>query len=191
MIGALNGICVVLFQHIVMFEKCLTYMDEIKSMFSRIVLIQFLNIGCVLIFADFNLGYASSDLGIPILVGKYTDFDTKWYYDVGAKISMAMVSNSVAPFAGKVFEPLIVAILRWLDRDFKKHLRKKTNVEEAKMEEEMKKKEEERQRAKQGGPKKEEPAEEEPPADQDEEGQDEMPPANPDDDVGPDEVETK
>lgn len=44
---------------------------------------------------------------------------------------MAMVSNSIAPFAAKLFEPILVPLLRWaLDRCFKKHLRKKTNIEE-------------------------------------------------------------
>ena len=106
----------------------------------------------MLLIADFNLGAsAREEMSIPILVGKYRDFDTKWYYDIGAKISMAMVSNSIAPFAGKVFQPLIMASLRCvLDRDFKKHLRKRTNIEEEKIAAEKKKKEEERKRIKAG-----------------------------------------
>lgn len=54
---------------------------------------------------------------------------------------MAMVSNSIAPFAAKLFEPILVPVLRWvLDRCFKKHLKKKTNIEEEikKMEEQHK-----------------------------------------------------
>ena len=39
MIGAINGICVALFEHIVILEKCLTYMDEIKAQFNRITMI--------------------------------------------------------------------------------------------------------------------------------------------------------
>ena len=39
MIGMLNSICVALFEHIVMFEKCGTLMDEIKAQFSRIVMV--------------------------------------------------------------------------------------------------------------------------------------------------------
>jgi len=94
-------------------------------------MVQFLNIACVLIFADFNLGQVSEG-GISILMGNHRDFDTPWYYDVGAKITMAMVSNSIAPYFAKLFEIILVPVLRWvLDRDFKMHLRKKTNIEEA------------------------------------------------------------
>ena len=101
-------------------------------------MIQFLNIACVLIFADFSLGYASESTGFKVLMGKYRDFDTKWYYDVGAKISMAMISNSIAPFCAKLFEPILLIALRFLDRGFEKHLRKITNIEEKKAEEERK-----------------------------------------------------
>lgn len=141
MIGLINTICVVLFEIIVIFEKCLTFETETKAQFNRMVTIQYMNIALVLIFADFSLGYAKQGTGFAILQGNYKDFDTNWYKDVGAKITMAMVSNSIAPFFAKLFEPILVPVLRWvLDRCFKKHLRKKTNVEEEikKMEEQHK-----------------------------------------------------
>lgn len=93
---------------------------------------QYLNIALVFIFADFGFGLEYSPGAFPILVGKYRDFDTKWYYDVGAKISFAMVTNSFASFFGKLFEPLIQMAIRWLDRGFKKHLRMVTNIMEEK-----------------------------------------------------------
>lgn len=90
-----------------------------------------MNIALVLIFADFSLGYAKEGSGFAILQGNYKDFDTAWYKDVGAKITMAMVSNSIAPFAAKLFEPILVPLLRCiLDRGREKHLRKKTNIDE-------------------------------------------------------------
>jgi len=55
----------------------------------------------VLLFADFNLGTVSES-GIPILAGRYRDFDTDWYFGVGAKICFAMISNSIAPFFGEL-----------------------------------------------------------------------------------------
>ena len=71
--------------------------------------------------------------GLPpgVLAGKYRDFDTDWFNDVGAKIAIAMIANSVAPHAGKAAEPFVQKILlRYiLDRCCKKHLRKKSNVE--------------------------------------------------------------
>jgi hypothetical protein len=119
-----------------------------------------MNIALVLLFADFSLGQASEG-GISVLMGKYKDFDTSWYYDVGAKITMAMVSNSIAPYASKLFEPILVPILRFvLDRCFKMHLRKKTNIEEemkkahlqyeADLKEERKKKREARKNGQKG-----------------------------------------
>lgn len=93
-----------------------------------------MNIAAVLLFADFSLGSVnvSEEVGIPvlsmILAGRYRDFDTIWYFKVGAKISFAMISNSIAPFFGELFQPILKAVLRWLSRNFKKHLRKKTNV---------------------------------------------------------------
>jgi hypothetical protein len=138
MIGVINGICCAIFESIVVLEKCMTLENEIKAQFNRIVTIQYMNIALVLIFADFSLGYAKTGSGFAVLQGNYKDFDTSWYKDVGAKITMAMVSNSIAPFGAKLFEPILVPVLRWvLDRCFKKHLKKKTNIDEAikKMEE--------------------------------------------------------
>jgi hypothetical protein len=44
-----------------------------------------------------------------------------------------MVTNSTSPFFGKLFEPLVMGLLRCiLDRNMKKHLRKLTNWEEEK-----------------------------------------------------------
>jgi len=63
-------------------------------------------------------------------VGKHQDFDTGWYYDIGAKITMAMISNSIAPVIGPTVEPLVKKLLRHiLDRCFKKHLLKLNNLE--------------------------------------------------------------
>ena len=66
-------------------------------------------------------------------MGKYRDFDTPWFYDVGAKITVAMISNTVAPHFAKLFEPLIHRLLLrwWCDRCCKKHLRKRSNIDGA------------------------------------------------------------
>lgn len=70
-------------------------------------------------------------MGVPFLAGKYRDFDTNWYYDVGAKISVAMISNSIiGPFGSQIAKPIVLIFLkRWfLDRCFKRHLRKLHNL---------------------------------------------------------------
>jgi len=58
MISILNVICVMVFEKIVVFEKCRTFMEETTAQFSRIVMVQYMNIALVLIFADFSLGYS-------------------------------------------------------------------------------------------------------------------------------------
>lgn len=131
MIGILNAVCVAVFELVpVMFEGCLTYQAQTRAQFSRIVIIQFMFIACVLLFADFSLG-ESKTTGFPILQGNYRDFDTGWYFAVGSKISFAMISNSIAPFFGELAQPLVVPAMRYVSRSFKKHLLKETNVLEA------------------------------------------------------------
>ena len=77
------------------------------NIFQRIFVIQFLNLAVLFLISDFSVGFNKESLPVPILVGKYTDFDTGWYYDVGAKITMAMVSNSIAPFGKTIAEPFV------------------------------------------------------------------------------------
>jgi hypothetical protein len=133
LIGAINGIVCALFEVLAPLEKCLTWPGENMSTFKRIVLVQFLNLGAVFIFSDFSLGLARDATGLPpgVLAGKYRDFDTDWFTDIGAKVTMAMISNSVAPHAGKAAEPFVQKLLlRYvLDRCCKKHLRKRSNLE--------------------------------------------------------------
>ena len=103
MIGLLNAICVAIFEQVpVLFEGCLTYQEQTMAQFERIVIVQYLNIAAVLLFADFSLGTVTAG-GVPILAGRYRDFDTIWYFKVGAKISFAMITNSIAPFFGELF----------------------------------------------------------------------------------------
>ena len=83
--------------------------------------------------SNFSLGFSREQFPLPILVGKYRDFDTLWYFDDGAKVVMVMLSNTYGPFIGKLLEPVIAKVLAHiLDRCFKKHLKKKTNIEEEK-----------------------------------------------------------
>jgi len=80
---------------------------------------------------DFNLGYASESTGIGLLQGNYRDFDTNWYFNVGAKITMAMLSNSLSPIFSKMADPIVNGLLRCiLDRGCNKHLLKLRNLPE-------------------------------------------------------------
>ena len=67
-----------------------------------------------------------------MLMGKYKDFDTGWYQDVGVKITIVMLSQSFGTFGGRLFEPIKHIGMRMWDRykgGCKWHLRKKTNIE--------------------------------------------------------------
>lgn len=79
MIAIINVICVVIFELIVCFEKYQTYEEQTIAQYSRITIIQVLNIAFILLLAEFNLGRPEIGWGLPVLVGKYKDFDTAWY----------------------------------------------------------------------------------------------------------------
>ena len=132
LIGIVNTVVVAIFELIAPLEKCLTWPGEDAGTFKRIVLVQFLNLGAVFLLTEFTLGYAEDEFPLPILRGRYRDFDTDWFQAVAAKVTLAMISNSVAPHAGKAAEPFVQKlIIRWfLDRCCKKHLRKISNIEE-------------------------------------------------------------
>lgn len=76
MISLINGICVFLFEAMAPLEKCLSIPTETKATFNKIVIVQFLNIACILLFADFHVGKQTKDKVIELLKGNYNDFDT-------------------------------------------------------------------------------------------------------------------
>jgi len=49
-----------------------------------------------------------------------------------------MLTNSIAPFGGRLFHPVMSVALRFLNRGFKMHLRKYTNWKEEKEKEKAK-----------------------------------------------------
>ena len=97
--------------------------------FRRILFVQVMNLGTVFLLSDFTLG--PNKLPIPILQGTYRVFDPGWFYDTGAKITLAMIGNSVTPHIANTFEPFLYKIFARFccDRCCKKHLRKSSNVQ--------------------------------------------------------------
>lgn len=153
MIGMINVVCVVIFEMIAAFELCRDHAELSNLQFLRIFIIQYMNICLVLVFADMSVGYTYDEIGVIILVGKYKDFDSAWYFDVGAKITFAMVTNSIAPFGGRLAHPFVSILLRLLNRgllkgQLNKHLRAQTNYK-------LRKEAEEKDQAKKEGTEKE------------------------------------
>ena len=156
MIGIINSICVVIFELVVFFEKYPTYEQQTQAQYTRITIIQYLNIACILLLAEFNLNKKDLGFGLPVLLGKHKDFDTLWYKDIGVKMTVAMLINSFAPLFSPLSLPFVDMALRYWDRGCFKHLKIKHNEDDRKAAEEAKLKAA-------GGnqkPKKEEPAEE-------------------------------
>ena len=138
-IALINVTCVLIFELVVTFEKYQTYEDQTIAQYTRITMIQVLNIAFILLLAEFNLGRPDIGFGLPMLMGKYKDFDTVWYQDVGVKITIVMLTQSFGTFGGRLFEPLVKMALRAWDRykgGCKWHLRKKTNVDNERKEKE-------------------------------------------------------
>ena len=71
MIGIINSICVVIFELIVFFEKYPTYEQQTQAQYTRITIIQYLNIACILLLAEFNLNKKDLGFGLPLLLGKH------------------------------------------------------------------------------------------------------------------------
>ena len=131
MVALINIIVCLIFELVAPLEKCLTFTEEDRGIFKRIVVIQFLNVGCLFLFSDFSLAFERSD-GLPVLNGKYRDFDTPWFYDIGGKVTIAMLSNSLSPHFARSFEPFLHRLVFrwWFDRCCNRHLRKKSNMDE-------------------------------------------------------------
>jgi predicted exporter len=75
----INIIMCIIFERIVSFEKRQTANDETIAQFQKITIVQYINIGIVILLVNFDslqeplLGF------IPILNGDYTGFTAKWY----------------------------------------------------------------------------------------------------------------
>ena len=129
LIGAMNCLVCILFDWLAPFDKCHTFTGQDRATVSRIIVVQFFNLSAVFLLAEFSVGGG----GGPVLGGDHRDFDTLWFYHVGVKITVAMIANSIAPHIGRLLAPCTHRVCgRWCcDRCCKKHLRKKTNIDEA------------------------------------------------------------
>ena len=74
-----------IFEKIAPFEKRHTINDETKGQFTKITIMQFINIAIVILLVNFNMklntdGEKTLFLGfLPIFNGENTDFDAAWY----------------------------------------------------------------------------------------------------------------
>lgn len=101
-----------IFEILAKFERKHTINEETISQFSKITLVQFINVAIIVICVNFE--FLEDDfLGfIPIFNGEYPDFTAKWYAKVGKTLCMTLFINIFSPHASKLTLPLLKLIFR-------------------------------------------------------------------------------
>lgn len=118
LITVINVVACMIFEMIAKFERKHTINEETISQFSKITIIQFINVALIVICVNFSflddpfLGF------IPIFNGEYTDFSVKWYSNVGKTLCMTLMINIFSPHASKLSLPFLKFFFRWADRGY-------------------------------------------------------------------------
>ena len=109
------------------FQKYYTKNEQTVSIMSNILWLQYINYALVPLVTKFNIKIPFlNELGL--FDGPYTEFTVKWYQDVGATMCFTMLINCVSPHIGKIAKPIIVGLLRCMDRGCKCRLEKDGKV---------------------------------------------------------------
>ena len=119
----INVVVCFIFEAISRLEKHHTQNDETIGQFQKITIMQFVNIGIIILLVNFNLDILariSKDKMIfgfiPILNGEYNDFSIQWYWNVGATLCVTLTFNIFSPHASKLMLPILSCFLRCWDR---------------------------------------------------------------------------
>lgn len=115
-IAIINVITCTIFERTVSFERKHTINDETMAQFQRITIIQFINIGVVILLINFDLLDGELLGFIPLLNGEYKDFTVHWYSQVGKTLCLTLFINIFSPHASKLLIPVIKVLLRCIDR---------------------------------------------------------------------------
>lgn len=123
-ITIINVIACMIFELIAKYERKHTVNEETISQFSKITIIQFINVALIVICVNFK--FLEDDfLGfIPIFNGSYVDFTVEWYANVGKTLCMTLLINIFSPHASKLSLPFLKFFFRWVDRGYSRALRK-------------------------------------------------------------------
>lgn len=114
----INVVACIFFELIAKFERKHTINEETISQFSKITIIQFINVALIVICVNFDF-LEGPFLGfIPIFNGEYTDFTVKWYANVGKTLCMTLMINIFSPHASKLSLPFLKFFFRWADRGY-------------------------------------------------------------------------
>jgi len=116
-ISIVNIIICMIFERLAYLDGAHTTNDETKSQFQKILLLQFLNIGVVILLVNINI-FDGGLAGLPILGGDYDDLSSEWYSQVGKTICFTLFLNIFSPHASKLFWPMLNFCKRWSDRSW-------------------------------------------------------------------------
>lgn len=115
----INVIFCVIFELISRLEKHHTQNEQTLATFSKITVLQFVNISCIVLLI--NLTFKGSEdyslfRALPVLRGDYSDFTVQWYNNVGATLCVTLTINIVTVHIGKMLWCGLRACLRCRDR---------------------------------------------------------------------------
>ena len=90
--------------------------EKLKSSMIKMFLVQYINIGVLMILLYMKIADESIPEDLPILNGKYTKFTTQWYKVVGETITINMIIEIFAPHVSLLFKPFFKFWKRCWDR---------------------------------------------------------------------------
>ena len=88
--------------------------------FQKLTILQFVNIGVVILIINFNFVDKNPDgsdglfLGfLPIFNGQFDDFDSEWYGQIGKTLCLTLLINIFSPHASKLTLPFVKLLKRF------------------------------------------------------------------------------
>ena len=137
---AINVITCTIFEMIVRIERKHSVNEETNGQFTKITLMQFINIAIVVLCVNFDFidGDDGLFLGfIPIFNGAYADFTVSWYAKVGKTLCMTLMIAIFSPYASKMAFPALKLVSRFRDRGCCKPLKKEGTDDEVNTEKDL------------------------------------------------------
>lgn len=115
---AINVVTCTIFEMIVVIERKHSVNEETVGQFSKITIMQFINIAIVVLCVNFD--FIKGDglfLGfIPIFNGDYPDFTVSWYAKVGKTLCFTLLVGIFSPYGSKLAFPALKVFTRLRDR---------------------------------------------------------------------------
>jgi hypothetical protein len=112
------------FIYSVVIERNHTVNDETMGQFKKLTILQFINIGLIILIINIDIGLAVDENGdkelflgfLPIFNGTYGEFNSEWYSQVGKTLCLTLLINIFSPHASKIMLPFVKLFFRCLDR---------------------------------------------------------------------------